>query len=269
MGLQLLAGVVLQAGRSTVPLGQQGLQLALDFQALGIVEQGVGEQMDRLFAVTGLQDLTRFGEHGLPAGLGAEALQHVVGGATQGVVLLKAELLPDGHGFGELVEMHEGAGAVVEQPGVGEAGGEGGIEQGEGELRMAVVAGFDRVLEEGGGVGLEIEGGGIPEVAQGQGVLVGQLVKGVVEGKEELLPLELEHLLSGLHHGGVVVALELLPEGDGFRWSAQIHQGAGAVVLNPGAAVTGVEGGIEEGEGGGGLALLTQLDGGFQLAVQR
>jgi hypothetical protein len=63
--------------------------------------------------------------------------------------------------------VYEGAGAVVEQPGIGEAGGEGGIEQDQGEIWMAVVAGVDGLLEKGCGEGLEIKGGGIAEVAQG------------------------------------------------------------------------------------------------------
>ena len=69
--------------------------------------------------------------------------------------------------------MDEGAGAVVEQPGIGEAGSEDGIEQGEGEIGVAVVAGVDGFFEERSGVGLEIKDGGIAETLQGPGVLIG------------------------------------------------------------------------------------------------
>ncbi len=126
---------------------------------------------------------------------------------------------------------------------------------------MAVVAGVDGLLEKGCGEGLEIKGGGIAEVAQGPGVLIGQLVEAVLEGNEQLKAVELKHLLGGIHYAGILMAQELLPESDGFRAAAQVHKGAGAVVVDPGAVMASVEGAIEQGEGGSGLTPLPQLDG--------
>ncbi len=89
-----------------------------------------------------------------------------------------------------------------------------------------------------------------------------------MEGNQQLLALEIEHLTRRVGNSAVAVALELLPEGDGLGAAVEVNEGTGAVVVDPGAAMAGVEGGIEQGEGGGGLAPLPQLDGGFQLAVQ-